>query len=32
MPASEPIGPLVRIRVLRDAYGLTAEQLAELGV
>lgn len=36
MPAPEPLGPMVRIRALRDAYGLTAEHLAdrmaELGV
>ncbi|HWE91770.1 MAG TPA: helix-turn-helix transcriptional regulator [Pseudonocardiaceae bacterium] len=29
MPAGEPLGPMVRIGVLRDAYGLTAGQLAE---
>ncbi|HWE90443.1 MAG TPA: helix-turn-helix transcriptional regulator [Pseudonocardiaceae bacterium] len=36
MPACEPVGPMVRIRALRHAYGLTAAQLAdrmaELGV
>ena len=36
MAALTPIGPMVRIRALRDAYGLTAEQvadrMAELGV
>jgi transcriptional regulator with XRE-family HTH domain len=25
----EPVGPMVRIRALRDAHGLTAEQLAD---
>ena len=29
MPATHPIGPMVRLRALRNAYGLTAGQLAE---